>query len=71
MHSITLSTIFKSTDSSISIEATGSKRSVCDFEGGQLLIDQFDKVKCAFFRLKDSLYIEFLIDILQPIHHKV
>ncbi len=62
MHSISLSSIFESTDYSICIEATGAKRSVCEFVGGQLLIDQFDKVKCVFLRLKDNLNVEFLID---------
>ena len=62
MHSISLSSIFESTDYSICIEATGAKRSVCEFVGGQLLIDQFDKVKCVFLPLKDNLNVEFLIE---------
>jgi len=62
MHSISLSNFFKSADEVETIQVMGAKRSVCKFEGGQLLIDQFDKVRCAFFRLKGGHNIELLVD---------
>ena len=62
MHSISLSNFFKSADEVETIQVMGAKRSVCEFEGGQLLIDQFDKVKCAFLRLNGGLNIELLVD---------
>ena len=62
MHSIPLSNIFKSTDSTETIQITGAKRSIREFEGGQLLIDQFDKVKCTFLRLKGNPNVELLVD---------
>ncbi len=62
MYQIKLSTIFTLTDSSEIIQIKGAKRSVCESEDGQLLIDQFDKNKCAFIRLKGSHDVEFLIE---------
>ncbi len=62
MNIIPLSTIFKSTDSSETIQIIGAKRSVREFESGQLLVDQFDKVRCAFLRLNSDPNIELLVD---------
>ena len=62
MHSILLSNIFETIDSSETIQIIGAKRSIREFEGGQLLIDQFDKVKCAFLRLKGGLSVKLLVD---------
>ncbi len=62
MHSISLSNFFKSADEVETIQVMGAKRSVCKFEGGQLLIDQFDKIRCALLRLKDGHNIELLVD---------
>ena len=62
MHSIPLTSIFKSTTPTDTIQIIGAKRSVHEFEGGQLLIDQFDKGKCAFLRLKNNLNVELIVD---------
>jgi len=63
MNSITLSSIFKSVDSPKSIKIMKAERITHSFNGGQLVIDQFDKGKCAFIRLTDVGNVEFLIDI--------
>jgi len=63
MNSISLSRIFKSVDSSISIQIMEAERSIHDFDGGQLVIDQFGNGKCAFIRLTGAGNVEFLIDI--------
>ncbi len=62
MHSISLSYFFKSADEVETIQVMGAKRTVCEFEHGQLLIDQFCKVQCAFLRLKAGHNIELLVD---------
>lgn len=63
MPSISLSGIFQSSGSSKVIQSVESKRSIREFEGsGQLVIDQFEKGKCAFLRLNGHIKIELLVD---------
>ena len=62
MDLISLSNIFKSADEILTFQIMGAKRSICVFEGGQLIIDHFDNAQCAFLRLKDNPNVELLID---------
>ena len=49
MHSITLSTIFKSTDPSYLIQIKGAKRSVREFEGDRYLSISLTRLNAPFF----------------------
>lgn len=62
MHSISLSNILKSADAPKTIQIMGAVRSVWEFKDGRLIIDQFDKAKCVFLRLKSEHDVELLID---------
>ena len=66
MYSIALSTLFNSTAraSAKTFQIKAAERVVHDFDGGQLLIDNFDNSHCAFIRLKPNRTIELLIDNL-------
>lgn len=62
MHSISLSNIFKSSDAPETIQIMEAKRSVWEFKDGQLIIDKFNEVKCAFLRIKGEHDVELLVD---------
>ncbi|MBS3955285.1 MAG: hypothetical protein KGZ88_20230 [Methylomicrobium sp.] len=63
MDSISLSSIFKSVDRSLSINVLDATRSIHHFDRHRVIIDQFDNEKCAFIRLIGDCNIKLLIDM--------